>query len=53
MDARVLVVDDNSPDGTGEIAERLAAELFELRLEMQRVRDRGPGEDSRTAAMLP
>ncbi|HET7417579.1 MAG TPA: polyprenol monophosphomannose synthase [Solirubrobacterales bacterium] len=26
-DARVLVVDDNSPDGTGEIAERLAAEL--------------------------
>ncbi|HEU4707462.1 MAG TPA: polyprenol monophosphomannose synthase [Solirubrobacterales bacterium] len=26
-DSRVLVVDDNSPDGTGEIAERLAAEL--------------------------
>jgi dolichol-phosphate mannosyltransferase len=25
--ARVLVVDDNSPDGTGEIAERLAGEL--------------------------
>lgn len=25
--ARVLVVDDNSPDGTGEIADRLAAEL--------------------------
>jgi dolichol-phosphate mannosyltransferase len=25
--ARVLVVDDSSPDGTGEIAERLAAEL--------------------------
>lgn len=25
--SRVLVVDDNSPDGTGEIAERLAAEL--------------------------
>ena len=24
---RVLVVDDNSPDGTGEIADRLAAEL--------------------------
>jgi dolichol-phosphate mannosyltransferase len=24
--ARVLIVDDNSPDGTGEIAERLAAE---------------------------
>jgi dolichol-phosphate mannosyltransferase len=26
-DARVLVVDDNSPDGTGELADRLAAEL--------------------------
>ena len=26
-DDRVLVVDDNSPDGTGEIADRLAAEL--------------------------
>src|SRR4051794_41906375 len=26
-DARVLVVDDSSPDGTGEIADRLAAEL--------------------------
>jgi dolichol-phosphate mannosyltransferase len=25
--SRILVVDDNSPDGTGEIAERLAAEL--------------------------
>jgi dolichol-phosphate mannosyltransferase len=25
--ARVLVIDDNSPDGTGEIADRLAAEL--------------------------
>jgi dolichol-phosphate mannosyltransferase len=25
-DARVLIVDDNSPDGTGEIADRLAAE---------------------------
>jgi dolichol-phosphate mannosyltransferase len=27
FDVRVLVVDDNSPDGTGEIADRLAAEL--------------------------
>jgi dolichol-phosphate mannosyltransferase len=27
LDARVLVVDDNSPDGTGELADRLAAEL--------------------------
>ena len=26
-DDRVLVIDDNSPDGTGEIAERLASEL--------------------------
>jgi dolichol-phosphate mannosyltransferase len=29
-DARILVVDDGSPDGTGEIADRLAAELPEL-----------------------
>jgi dolichol-phosphate mannosyltransferase len=27
LDARVLVVDDGSPDGTGEVADRLAAEL--------------------------
>lgn len=27
VDARVLVVDDNSPDGTGELADRLAGEL--------------------------
>jgi dolichol-phosphate mannosyltransferase len=26
-DVRVLVIDDNSPDGTGEIADRLASEL--------------------------
>ncbi len=26
-EARVLVIDDNSPDGTGELADRLAAEL--------------------------
>src|SRR5690242_9600176 len=26
-DGGVLVIDDNSPDGTGEIADRLAAEL--------------------------
>ena len=25
-DGRVLVIDDNSPDGTGEIADRLASE---------------------------
>ena len=27
LDVRVLVIDDNSPDGTGEIADRLAGEL--------------------------
>src|SRR5213594_839363 len=27
-DDRVLVIDDNSPDGTGEIADRLARELL-------------------------
>jgi dolichol-phosphate mannosyltransferase len=27
LSVRVLVIDDNSPDGTGEIADRLAAEL--------------------------
>jgi dolichol-phosphate mannosyltransferase len=27
QDGRVLVIDDNSPDGTGEIADRLASEL--------------------------
>jgi dolichol-phosphate mannosyltransferase len=27
LDVRVLVIDDNSPDGTGEIADRLAREL--------------------------
>src|SRR5215211_9489547 len=26
-DVRVLVIDDNSPDGTGEIADRLAGQL--------------------------
>ena len=27
LGVRVLVIDDNSPDGTGEIADRLAGEL--------------------------
>ena len=26
-DVRVLVIDDDSPDGTGQLADRLAAEL--------------------------
>jgi dolichol-phosphate mannosyltransferase len=29
-DGRILVIDDNSPDGTGEIADRLAAERREV-----------------------
>jgi dolichol-phosphate mannosyltransferase len=32
MDHRVLVVDDGSPDGTGEIADRLAVELAEVQV---------------------
>ena len=40
---RVLVVDDNSPDGTGEIADRLAAELdFVSVLHRQRKEGLGP-----------
>jgi dolichol-phosphate mannosyltransferase len=31
-DDRVLVIDDNSPDGTGELADRLAAELPYVRV---------------------
>ena len=41
-DARVLVVDDGSPDGTGEIAERLAAENASLEV-MHRPRKAGLG----------
>jgi dolichol-phosphate mannosyltransferase len=41
-DARVLVVDDNSPDGTGRIADRLAAE--EARIEvLHRTKKEGLG----------
>jgi dolichol-phosphate mannosyltransferase len=32
LDHTVLVVDDSSPDGTGEVADRLAAELQEVRV---------------------
>ena len=36
---RVLVVDDNSPDGTGQIADRLAAEEPELQVLHRPVRE--------------
>jgi len=40
---RVLVIDDNSPDGTGEIADRLAAELpYVAVLHRQRKEGLGP-----------
>jgi dolichol-phosphate mannosyltransferase len=32
LEHRILVVDDGSPDGTGQIADRLAAEMAELRV---------------------
>ncbi len=42
MTHRVLVVDDGSPDGTGRIADRLAAELDEVEV-LHRERKRGLG----------
>jgi dolichol-phosphate mannosyltransferase len=39
---RVLVIDDNSPDGTGEIADRLAAELGHVEV-LHRERKQGLG----------
>jgi dolichol-phosphate mannosyltransferase len=43
LDVRVLVIDDNSPDGTGEIADRLAAELaFVSVLHRERKEGLGP-----------
>jgi dolichol-phosphate mannosyltransferase len=41
-DARVLVIDDNSPDGTGEIADRLASELPRVEV-LHRPRKEGLG----------
>jgi len=41
-DARVLVVDDSSPDGTGELADRLAAEYERVRV-LHRTRKEGLG----------
>ncbi len=43
LGVRVLVIDDNSPDGTGEIADRLAAELdFVSVLHRERKEGLGP-----------
>jgi dolichol-phosphate mannosyltransferase len=42
LGVRVLVVDDNSPDGTGEIADRLAAELDQVSV-LHRERKEGLG----------
>jgi dolichol-phosphate mannosyltransferase len=41
-EARILVVDDGSPDGTGEIADRLAGEIEELSV-LHRPRKEGLG----------
>src|SRR5688500_13567919 len=41
-DDRVLVIDDNSPDGTGELADRLAAELDRVEV-LHRPRKEGLG----------
>jgi dolichol-phosphate mannosyltransferase len=41
-DAHVLIVDDGSPDGTGEIADRLAAEHEEIQV-LHRARKEGLG----------
>ena len=42
LDGRVLVIDDASPDGTGELADRLAAELGNLDV-LHRARKEGWG----------
>ena len=42
LDARVLVIDDNSPDGTGEIADRVAATLGDVSV-LHRPRKEGLG----------
>jgi dolichol-phosphate mannosyltransferase len=41
-DSRILVIDDNSPDGTGEIADRLAAERRDVEV-LHRPRKEGLG----------
>ena len=47
-DAEVLLVDDNSPDGTGELAERMAAELGQIHV-LHRSRKEGLGAAYRDA----
>src|SRR5688500_1554562 len=42
LGVRILVIDDNSPDGTGEIADRLAAELAGVSV-LHRARKEGLG----------
>jgi dolichol-phosphate mannosyltransferase len=42
LDARLLVIDDNSPDGTGDLADRLAADLPWLEV-LHRERKEGLG----------
>jgi dolichol-phosphate mannosyltransferase len=42
LDGRILVIDDGSPDGTGEVAERLAAELEWVEV-LHRARKEGLG----------
>jgi dolichol-phosphate mannosyltransferase len=42
LDARVLVIDDNSPDGTGEIADRVAATRDDVSV-LHRARKEGLG----------
>src|SRR5438067_5541562 len=45
LGVRVLVVDDSSPDGTGELADRPAAELDAASVPL-RARKQGPGPAS-------
>ena len=39
--SRILIVDDNSPDGTGQVADRLAREADDLEV-LHRPREGGP-----------
>jgi dolichol-phosphate mannosyltransferase len=50
-DADILVVDDNSPDGTADIAERVATELGQIEV-LRRPEKRGLGEAYRAGLAL-